>query len=196
MANDYYPALQQDNVDVVTAGIEAITPRGVLGADGVEREVDVIVLCTGFRAADDVAPFPVTGIGGVDLAESWRDGAEAYLGTTVSGFPNMYLLVGPNTGLGHTSMVFIIESQINYVMSCLRTLNRRKLRYMDVRPDVQSRFNQDLQSRMEGTIWASGCTSWYQARDGKITTLWPGFTVEYRARTLRANPKDYACVAV
>jgi len=191
LANDYYPALQRDNVDLISSGIERITERGILGKDGVEREVDVIVLCTGFKAADDVAPFPVKGVGGIDLGESWREGAEAYLGTTVAGFPNMFMLVGPNTGLGHNSMVFMIESQVNYVMSALRTLRKRKLRYMDVRPDVQSRFNQNLQTRMEGTIWMSGCTSWYQADNGKVTTLWPGFTAEYRARTMRVNPRNY-----
>ncbi len=195
LANDYYPALQRDNAEVLCDGIETITARGVLCKDGTEREYDVIVLCTGFKAADDVAPFPVTGIGGRDLAASWRDGAEAYLGTTVSGFPNMFMLVGPNTGLGHNSMVFMIESQLNYVMSCLKTLKRRKLRYMDVRPDIQSRFNETLQSRMAGTIWMSGCTSWYQASNGKVTTLWPGFTAEYRARTLRVNPRNYNLVS-
>jgi len=194
LANDYYPALQRDNVEVVTAGIDKITARGIVGDDGVEREVDVIVLCTGFNAADDAAPFPVSGIGGLDLAQSWRDGAEAFLGTTVSGFPNLFLLVGPNTGLGHNSMIFMIESQLNYVMSCLRTLRRRKLRYMDVRPDVQSRFNQTLHSRLAGTVWMSGCSSWYQAENGKVTTLWPGFTVEYRVRTMRVNARHYDCI--
>lgn len=194
LANDYYPALQRDHVEVVTDAIEGVTPAGVRTADGEEREVDVIVLCTGFRAADDLAPFEITGLDGRDLGESWRDGAEAYLGTAISGFPNLFTLVGPNTGLGHSSMVFMIESQVNYVMSALRSMRRHKLRYIDLRPDVQSRFNQALQSRMAGTVWSSGCSSWYQAENGKITTLWPGFTAEFRLRTLRARMADYRCV--
>jgi cation diffusion facilitator CzcD-associated flavoprotein CzcO len=191
MANDYYPALQQDNVEVITTGIDRIYKNGVVTTDGVHHELDVIILCTGFKAAEDVAPFPVTGIDDRDLATEWREGAEAYLGTVVSGFPNLFLLVGPNTGLGHTSMVFMIESQVAYVMSCLKALERAGADYMDVRPDVQSSFNQRLQERMSHTIWESGCTSWYQTSDGKNTTLWPGFTVEFRARTRRARASDF-----
>lgn len=191
LANDYYPALQKDNVEVITEGIERITPTGVTTGDGAHFEADVIVLCTGFQASEDVAPFPVTGLNGRDLSTEWRAGAEAYLGTAVSGFPNLFMLVGPNTGLGHSSMVFMIESQIAYVMSALRTLEAAGADYMDVRPDVQSRFNERLQDKLGKTVWASGCTSWYQTSDGKNTTLWPGFTVEFRARTRRVRAADY-----
>jgi cation diffusion facilitator CzcD-associated flavoprotein CzcO len=193
MANDYYPALQRDNVEVVTSGIDAITPRGIRTADGAEHGYDVIILCTGFKAAEDVVPYEIRGVDGVSLDDAWAAGAEAYLGTNVHGFPNLFMLAGPNTGLGHSSMVFMLESQINLVMSCLRTMRRRTLRYMDVRPDVQDRFNRAVQRRMSRTIWSSGCTSWYQTSDGKITTLWPGFTAEFRMRTLRVNPRHYNC---
>src|SRR5262249_51243092 len=119
LSNDYYPALNRDNVELVTEGIQAITERGVLTADGKERALDALVYATGFQAAEAVAPYAITGRGGRDLNEAWRDGAEAFLGTTISGFPNLFLIVGPNTGLGHSSMVFMIESQITYIQSCL-----------------------------------------------------------------------------
>lgn len=194
IANDFYPALRQDHVDVITDSIESIDATGIVTADGTHRPVDVIILCTGFKAAEDIVPFPVRGVGGRELQTAWREGAEAYLGTTIAGFPNLGLLVGPNTGLGHSSMVFMIESQINYMMSMIRTLRRKRLRYVDVKDGVQAKFNRSLQSRMAGTVWQSGCNSWYQTSDGKNTTLWPGFTVEFRARTLRMRTRDYELV--
>lgn len=189
--NDWYPALQRPNVEVVTERIAEVRPRGIVTRDGVEREVDAIVLATGFEAAEQVAPFEVRGRGGRELDDVWRDGAEAYLGTTVAGFPNLFLLVGPNTGLGHTSMVFIIESQIAYVLDAVRTMRARRLKSVEVRPEVQARYNADLQRRLGDTVWMSGCMSWYLTRTGKNTTLWPGFTFEYRLRTRRFDARAY-----
>lgn len=195
IANDYYPTLREHHVDVVTDSIESIDATGIRTADGAHRAVDVVVLCTGFKAAEDIVPFPVRGVGGRELRTAWRDGAEAYLGTTIAGFPNLGILVGPNTGLGHSSMVFMIESQLNYMMSMIRTLRRKRLKYVDVKPDVQARFNRSVQSRMARTVWQTGgCTSWYQTSNGKNTTLWPGFTAEFRARTLRMRTRDYHLV--
>jgi cation diffusion facilitator CzcD-associated flavoprotein CzcO len=192
LSNDWYPAVQRPNVDVVTEGIREVTPAGVVTVDGKERALDALVLATGFTAADSVAPFDLRGRGGLGLNEAWRDGAEAYLGTTVSGFPNLFLLVGPNTGLGHSSMVFMIESQIAYVMSALEGMRARGLRLVDVRADAQSRYNASLKARLARTVWATGgCTSWYYSKDGKNTTLWPGFTFEYRLRTRRWDPTHY-----
>lgn len=189
--NDYYPALQRPNVELVTEGIEAVTPRGIVTRDGKERALDVLILATGFHAAESVSPFGITGRGGRDLNEAWRDGAEAYLGATVSGFPNLFLLVGPNTGLGHTSMVVMIEAQIAYALSAIQTMRARRLDLVDVRPEVQARYNQEIRRRLETTVWASGCKSWYQTRSGKNTTLWPGLTVEFVRRTRAFDAGSY-----
>jgi cation diffusion facilitator CzcD-associated flavoprotein CzcO len=193
--NDWYGTLQRDNVELVTEPIVAVTPGGVVtaGADGgkTERTLDALVLATGFEAAEHVAPFEVRGRGGHDLNERWRDGAEAYLGTAVSGFPNLFLLVGPNTGLGHSSLLFMIESQIAYVLSALATMRARRLKVVDVRADVQNGYSARIHERLKGTVWSSGCSSWYQTRSGKNTTLWPGFTFEFRIRTRTFDPSAY-----
>jgi cation diffusion facilitator CzcD-associated flavoprotein CzcO len=194
-SNDYYPALQRENVDLITEGIQEIRAHSIVTRDGVERPVDAIVLATGFQAAEAVSPFEVRGRGGRDLNEVWRDGPEAFLGTTVAGFPNLFLIVGPNTGLGHSSMVFMIESQVEYVLSCLKTLRGRRLKFVDVRPDAQAAYNAELQSKLTGTVWSTGCKSWYRTRTGKNTTLWPSFTFEFRRRTRRFDPAAYELVA-
>ncbi|MGE0708066.1 MAG: flavin-containing monooxygenase [Planctomycetota bacterium] len=191
LSDDYYPALQRENVELVTEAIERITPRGVRTADGRERELDALVLATGFHAADAMAPFPLLGRGGRSLDEAWRAGAAAYKGTTVSGFPNLFLLVGPNTGLGHSSMILMIESQVAYAAGAIRRLLARDLLLLDVRPDVQARYNERLQARLAGTVWASGCQSWYRSASGQNTTLWPGFTFEFRLRTRRFDAGSY-----
>ncbi|HEY2516277.1 MAG TPA: NAD(P)/FAD-dependent oxidoreductase [Polyangiaceae bacterium] len=196
LSNDYFQALQRPHVELVTDGIAEVTARGVKTKDGVERPLDALVLATGFQAAELLAPFETRGRGGRDLNEEWKNGAEAYLGTTVSGFPNFFMIVGPNTGLGHNSMVFIIESQIQYVMDCLRTMREKKLKFVDVRADAQARYNERIQQRMARTVWnTGGCSSWYRTKDGKNTTLWPGFTAEFRMRTRRFDPAPYELVA-
>lgn len=194
-SNDYYATLARPNVEVVTDAIERIEADAVVTRDGVRHVVDAIVYGTGFRAQDPVAPVRIIGSGGLSLDDAWRDGLRAYLGTSVAGFPNLFLLVGPNTGLGHNSMVYMIESQINYVLDALRTLRRRGARALDVRPDVQRAFNATLEKKMAGTVWQSGCRSWYLDRNGKNTTLWPGFTFEFRRRTKRIDPKKYRWIA-
>jgi hypothetical protein len=133
----------------------------------------------------------IVGTGGRTLDDVWRDGMSAYLGTSVAGFPNLFLLIGPNTGLGHNSMVYMIESQINYVLDALRALGRRRARALDVRPEVQAAFNTSLEHKLKNTVWQTGCTSWYLDRKGKNTTLWPGFAFEFRRRTKRIDPQCY-----
>lgn len=193
ISDAYYPAVQRDHVEVVTDRIRAITPRGVVTADGTEREVDVIIYCTGFQAAEDVAPFDVRGAGGRSLAEAWQGGAEAYLGTAIAGFPNFFMIVGPNTGLGHSSMVFMIESQVAYVMDALRRMKQERWSSVEVRADVQDRFNHQVQAKLGRTVWQTGgCTSWYQTATGRNTTLWPGFTAEFRWRTRRFDASCYS----
>jgi hypothetical protein len=135
----------------------------------------------------------VRGQRGQTLADAWRDGGpQAYLGTTVAGFPNLFLMIGPNTGLGHTSMVYMIESQLAYIATCLRLMDQLDLAAVDVRPEAQAAFNDEVQRRMGATVWTSGCMSWYLDAHGHNTTLWPGFTWEFRRRTRRFDPARYA----
>jgi cation diffusion facilitator CzcD-associated flavoprotein CzcO len=188
---DYLPALRQPNVEVVTSGIREVREHAIVDDDGVERRVDAIVFGTGFRATEGVAPMTIYGLGGVELNDAWRDGMEAYLGTSVAGFPNYFSIVGPNTGLGHNSIVLMIEAQVRYIMSALRLMKRRKLRALDVRRDVQTEFNSRLQEKLKGTVWATGCRSWYLDRNGKNTTLWPGFTYDFLLKTRRIDPRCY-----
>jgi cation diffusion facilitator CzcD-associated flavoprotein CzcO len=192
LSNDYYQALQRDNTEVVTDGIREIREHSIVTNDGREHVVDAIVYATGFQAAEAVSPFEIRGRGGRELNDEWRDGAEAYLGITVTGFPNLFLLMGPNTGLGHNSMVFMIESQIQYVMDTLRTMRERKLSSVEVKPRAQRAFNKRLHERLNKSVWATGgCVSWYQTGNGKNTTLWPGFTFEYRYRTKHFDAAHY-----
>jgi len=137
-------------------------------------------------------PFEVTGVGGANLGARWlRDGPEAYLGTSVADFPNFFLMVGPNTVLGHNSLLFMIESQVQYIADCLRELQRRGARTMNLRSDVQRAFNEELQRQMQRSVWASGCRSWYQTESGKVTAIWPGFTFNFRRRTRRVRGGEY-----
>jgi cation diffusion facilitator CzcD-associated flavoprotein CzcO len=188
MANDYYPALSQPHVEVVTDAIREITPRGVLTDDGHERKVDAILCGTGFRVSDLITPMEVIGRDGRDLNACWRDGAEAHLGTTIAGFPNLFLLAGPNTGLGHSSMVFMIESQTRYLMDCMRVAGDKTA---EVRAEAQAKFNRKLQPRLDHTVWSTGCRSWYLDKSGKNVALWPGFTFEFWLRTRRIARGDY-----
>lgn len=193
ISNDYYPALMRDNVDVVTAGIARVEPDAVVLRDGTRRPADAIILGTGFHATDPLPRGVIVGRDGRDLLDAWRDGAEAYLGTTVAGFPNLFLIVGPNTGLGHSSMVFMIESQVNYVLDALRQMRRDGVQAVDVRPTVQANFNQGIQRKLGHAIWtAGGCASWYiDPRSHKNTTLWPGFTFQFRRATATFRMGDY-----
>lgn len=191
LSDDFYPAITQPNVEVVTDRILEVRANCILTQDGNEREFDTIICATGFHVTDAQLPRHVYGRDGQSLAGSWHAGSRAFLGTTVAGFPNLFLLIGPNTGLGHNSMVFMIESQITYILGCLRTMERRKLRATEVRPEVQEAFNAELQQRMQGTVWTSGCASWYLDANGHNTTLWPGFTFEFWHKTRHFDPQHY-----
>ncbi len=193
VSNDYYATLTRDNVTVVTDPIDHLSEHGVVTADGRERQVDAVVFGTGFRAHGFLAPATVRGEDGRSLNDVWRGGAEAYLGITVSGFPNLFLLYGPNTNLGHNSIIYMLESQFTYVEGCLKALTR--VRTIDVRPDVQDAYNRDVQRRFDGTVWSSGCRSWYMNAEGKIVNNWPGYTFAYRHATRRPDPRDYRVTA-
>lgn len=189
ISNDYYPALDQDHVEVVTDSIREVTERGVVTADGREREVDTIIFGTGFTANEFLAPMTIRGLHGT-LDDAWRAGAEAYLGMTISGFPNLFVLYGPNTNLGHNSIIYMLESQFEYVMQALAELHR--VRHLDVRPDVQAAFNTSIQQQLAESVWAGDCTSWYKTAGGKITNNWPGYTFTYRRRTRKLELADFA----
>ncbi len=193
ISDDYYPAVTQPNVDVITSGIREVRAHSVIDADGVEREVDAIIFGTGFKATDPVPRGVVMGRDGQDLLDSWPEGPEAYKGAAVAGFPNLFFLMGPNTGLGHSSMVYMIESQIAYVLDALRTMDDRGLRSVEVRPAAQAQFNQSLHDRLGKAIWTvGGCMSWYvHPVSGKNVTLWPGFTWQYRLQTRRFDALAY-----
>ena len=193
LSSDYYPALTRPNVDLVTAPVTRITETGLACADGSSYDVDVIIYGTGFKTVEAVAELNVAGRDGVKLQDVWRDGIEAYHGITVAGFPNFFLLLGPNTGLGHNSVVFMIESQVQHVMSCLRLLARQRGNTIEVRASALRRFNDGIQRRLGRAVWSEGgCTSWYLDADGVNRALWPGFSFEYWARTRRARRGGYA----
>jgi cation diffusion facilitator CzcD-associated flavoprotein CzcO len=167
----------------------------VVTADGVERACDTIVLGTGFEVSANLTRMPILGKEGVDLADHWkRDGIGAHLGITVAGYPNLFLLVGPNTVLGHSSMVFMIEAQVRYVMQALRLLRRQGASYVEVREEAQERFVDGIQGELGNTVWESGCTSWYMDAQGRNSTIWPEFTVSYWRRTRRLDPADFVLV--
>lgn len=193
ISNDFFPAVDRENVELITTGIETITSEGVKTTDGKEHRVDVLIFGTGFAATDFLAPMTIKGRDGLDLNDAWRSGAEAYKGISISGFPNLFVLYGPNTNLGHNSIIYMLESQFNYVVSCLQTLAKRGLRYIDVKPDVQSAFNARIQDAISTTIWSRGCNSWYQTAEGKQTNNWPGYTFSYRRLTRTPELADYDC---
>lgn len=191
ISNEYYPALARTNVEVVTEGIREVNAKGVVTRDGQMHEVDAIIFGTGFKVQDPIPPKTVFGKGHVDLADAWKGGPEAYMGITVSGFPNFFMLMGPNTGLGHNSMVFMIESQAHYIVEAIKTMKERHIKVLDVKPQAQARFIDAVQSDLKRTVWNSGCKSWYLDDKGRNTTLWPGFTFAYRLKTRRFNLNKY-----
>jgi cation diffusion facilitator CzcD-associated flavoprotein CzcO len=194
VTSDWLPTLARPNVDVITEDIQAVTPSGVLTVDGTERPADAIILGTGFQTNEFLAPMTIRGREARDLNDAWRDGAEAYLGLAVSGFPNMFMLYGPNTNLGAGSIIAMLESQIGYVVEAVEELRRTGARWMDVRRDVQSEFNREVQERLNGSVWTAGCNSWYRTESGKVTNNWAGFVTEYKRLTRRPDPADFQLV--
>lgn len=196
IVDDFYPALQRPNVSLVTEGIERITPTGVVTKDGVEHPCDVIVWATGFETTGWHWSMEVIGKGGVRLQEIWKTAPEAYLGITVAGFPNMFMLYGPNTNLGHNTITFMIEQQVRYLVEAMDTLRARKARAMDVTRAAQDRFNRELQASLAGTVWADPhCNSWYKTADGRITQNWGSHTRAYAKATSAVAWEDYEVVA-
>ncbi len=197
ISNDYYPALEKEHVDLVTDPITRITATGIVTADGTVREVDAIVVATGFQITEQPIAQHIKGRNGRTLADAWREhGMAAHKGTTIAGFPNLFMIAGPNTGLGHSSMVFIIESQIAYILSALSTMGERRIATVEPRPEVQDAWNADIQRRMQRTVWnTGGCASWYLDDHGRNTTLWPRTTFTFRQLLRSFDPDQYVVTA-
>ncbi|WP_433732050.1 flavin-containing monooxygenase [Nocardia sp. CA-129566] len=198
ISNDYYPALSRPNVDVVTDGIKEVRPNSIVTKDGTEREIDALIVATGFHVTDSPTYNTISGKDGRTLAEVFDEiGQQGYKGSTVANFPNMFFLLGPNVGLGHTSMVYMIESQINYIADALSTVDRLGLRTVEVKREVQDSYNKDLQRKLVKSVWSTGgCASWYLDKHGNNTTLWPDFTFEFRRLTKNFDVSAYETTTV
>jgi cation diffusion facilitator CzcD-associated flavoprotein CzcO len=185
-SNDFYPALTRPNVELVTDSIERFTPQGVVTANGRERALDVLVCATGFDVQHSLSAVPMRGLGGRLLSDAWAQGPQAHLGITVAGFPNLFLMLGPNTATGHTSTLLYIEPGVAWALRAMDEVRHRGQRWIAVRPEVMQAFNAQLQARLQPSVWSS-CRSWYRADDGRVTAIFPGFTREYVA-ALRQQP--------
>jgi len=195
LSDDFYPALVRDNVEVVTDAIAEVRPEGVVTVDGRVRDVDTIIFGTGFRVTDAPVAHRIRGRDGRSLTEAWQGSMRAYLGTTVHGFPNLFLLLGPNTGLGHNSVVFMAEAQIRYVVAALDHLRRTGAAAVEPTLRAQAAYVADVDRRMAGTVWLrGGCRSWYLDATGRNSTLWPGYSWTYRLRSRRFDPDAYEVV--
>ncbi|MDI9245309.1 NAD(P)/FAD-dependent oxidoreductase [Marinobacter sp. CHS3-4] len=191
ISNDWYKAVDQEHVDLITADIERIVPDGIVTSDGAIHRVDAIILGTGFAASEFLSPITVEGRNGLSLNEAWSHGAEAFKGISISGFPNFFMLYGPNTNLAHNSIVFMLESQVRYVLSCIRQLGQAPDLAMDIKEERLKRYSSQIQRRLAKSVWESGCSSWYLDSNGKNTINWPGFTFTYRRSTTEFDPDDY-----
>lgn len=192
LPSNYYPALAQPNVDVLTTGVTEVRGNTVVGGDGTEREVDAIVLGTGFHVTDLLIADHVRGAEGTTLAEAWQGLMQGYKGATVPGFPNFSSCSARNTGLGHLSMIYMVEASVQYVIDALEQMQQNAIATVDVRPERYRHWNAGIQRRMPQTVWQTGgCASWYQDEHGRNTTLWPDFTFKYRNLTQRFDIESY-----
>lgn len=192
VSDDYYPAITQPNVSVNTDGIAQVRERSIVDGSGVEHPVDTIIFGTGFHVTDMPIGERLSDADGVTLAEHWKGTPQTYLGTTVAGFPNLFFVIGPNTGLGHNSMIYMIECHLSYIVDCLRRMRRRGIASVEVKPQAQREFNAEVQRRMGTTVWTTGgCRSWYLTAEGRNTTLWPDLTWRFRRSTRRFDPAAY-----
>ncbi len=195
IANDYYPALQQANVRLVTDRVEQATPTGVTTAGGATSDLDVLVLATGFKPMEVAAGVTITGEGGRTLAQDWAPAPRTHLGISTPGYPNLFFLMGPNTGLGHNSMVYMIESQVAHVMAALQLMDRANAKAVALRPQAADVFSAELDEKLTRTVWSSGCRSWYVTPEGRNATIWPDLTFRYRRRARAADEDLYQLIA-
>jgi cation diffusion facilitator CzcD-associated flavoprotein CzcO len=191
--NDYLPAIASAKTELVTDGIQEVTDTGIVTTDGVLREVDVIILATGYKVTDNTFPGVIVGREGRSLREMWDAGSMgAYNGTTFAGFPNLFMLAGPNTGIGHTSLVYMIEAQLPYVLGALQAMDDNGIAALHVRPDVQEAFNEMVQRKLQPTVWLTGgCSSWYLDKNGRNSTIWPDYTFKFARRLKRFDLESY-----
>lgn len=195
ISNQFYPALARDNVEVITQNILAIHPGGVETTRQSLIPLDALILATGFETTDHRQGIEIVGRAGRRLALEWKAGARAYYGIHCSGYPNLHWLLGPNTGLGHNSVLYMIEAQINYILDCLRSLDQRRALAFQVKAKAQNRFFDQIQNRLAKSVWASGCDSWYLDGSNNInSTLWPGFSFMYRRALRKARLSDYGFI--
>jgi cation diffusion facilitator CzcD-associated flavoprotein CzcO len=191
-SDTWYPALCGENVEVIGAGIREVTADGIIDCDGAHRRADTIIFGTGFQVGDPPFSHVVRGRGGATLAESWGGSMKAHLGMSVAGFPNLFLLLGPNTGLGHNSVLLMIEAQVAYLRQLLAYRRERGIATFEVRPEAQARFVAEVDRGTEGSVWtAGGCLSWYTDQTGRNAALWPGSVRAYQRRMARFDPADY-----
>ncbi len=191
LTDDWYRTLTRPNVELVTERIERIAPHAVVTADGAERPADVLILGTGFKSHDFVVPMEVVGRGGRTLAKAWGDVPRAYLGITVPGFPNLFLIYGPNTNGGSGSVIYAVECAMRHVIAGIRELERARASTLEVRPEAAEAFDRELRDALAGTVWHSGCTNWYVDENGNDPNQWPWLWTNYRRRTARLDPAAY-----
>lgn len=193
VSNKYYPSFNRKNVELVTDDILELTEDSIITQDGKKRAIDCLIYGTGFVTDPRIylKSFSCTGLNHIELTEAWKNGAESYYGISTKGFPNLFQLLGPNTVLGHNSVIFMIESQVNYILQLIEMTQKTQSQAIVVKTDTQDQFNQHLQSQFTNTIWQSGCVSWYQQEDGKNFSLWPTYTWKYWLKTRKVNPADY-----
>jgi cation diffusion facilitator CzcD-associated flavoprotein CzcO len=194
ISSDYYPALQRDNCKLIDWPIATVSPVGIRTSDGVEHHLDCIVFATGYDVHLTGPPYEVTGIGGRSLSAEWANGAQAYKSINAHGYPNLFFMTGPNSGPGHNSLLVYVEGQLDYAVSGITTILRVDLRYLDVRKDVQTRYNDRIQKRLTKTTWMSGCNSWYLTADGFNASMYPGFATQYLRQMRDFRFGDYVAV--
>lgn len=196
ISNDYYPALQKENVELVTDDIESINEKGILLKDGKQINADLLVYATGFHAAENNVPYPVYGKNNITLQEKWKDGAYAYIGTVVDGFPNFYIIMGPNTAIGHTSAIFMMECQMQYITKAILKKKEKNWKAIEVKNEVIKSYNNKIQKQLQGTVWnKGGCDSWYKTADGKITTLYPTFSFIFKKQTSEFKEHEHLIIS-
>lgn len=194
LSSTLYPALCRDNVSLHDKhdGIASINENGILTQGGEQVDVDLIIWSTGYDATDGVISYPVTGRGGKTVAETWAEFPRAYLGTAIPGFPNLFVVTGPNTGIGHTSALFVIESQMTYILDSIRQLDKTNSKTVEVRADAESDYTRMIHREMEKTVWKTGgCNSWYQSKSGHVIAMFPGFSFTYRQMASRCRPEHH-----
>lgn len=191
LSNNFYSTLNQNHVEILDQGIQSINANGITDKNGKHISADVIILGTGFSATEFLSPMTITGLNGITLNQAWQDGAQAYLGLSVNQFPNLFILYGPNTNLGHNSILYMLESQINYILKATSTVIKQSHQAIDIKKDIQHKFNANIQKQSQDTVWNSGCTSWYTTEDGKNTVNWTGFTFSYRKLSKHFSLNNY-----